>query len=272
MCRKHTIFVLMTLCLSTAAWGLEASVEVNSPAMPVAPDAVVDVPVLISSPEQIGALRFTLEYSSAACSLISVTKGNAIPANWTRLVYPNVAGSNTTPGTDRNVMVRLIGSGLNFITGTDLQVAVIRFRMAPETCNQTPLGLSADCTRTALSTLQLITICDPTLLGDSLATDCPSDAPSPPGALLGLRNIPNPFNPSTMIVFELATGGLVQLRVFDIGGRMVRRLMESDLSSGRHEVLWNGRDDAGRALPGGVYLYQLMSSGESVSHRTVLLK
>ena len=87
-----------------------------------------------------------------------------------------------------------------------------------------------------------------------------------------MRNVPNPFNPSTTILFDLAADGPVQLRVFDISGRMVRRLLDADVAGGRHEVHWNGRDDAGRTLPGGVYLYQLTTQGETFARRTVLLK
>ncbi|MBK7047556.1 MAG: hypothetical protein IPH48_13830 [bacterium] len=74
---------------------------------------------------------------------------------------------------------------------------------------------------------------------------------TPPGvgdvpAVTAVRDItPNPFNPATRIAFDLAHSGPVRLEVFDVRGRLVRRLVSSALEAGRHEVLWDGRDDQG---------------------------
>jgi len=270
MCRKQAIPFLMTLCIGTAAWGLEASMKIMPATLEAPPSSLVNVDALVSSPEQIAAVTFTVEYNSAGATFVSATKGNGVPPSWSIDVYQNVG--NEIPGMDRSVYVQLIGSGVNWFTGTDKQVAVLRFQLASTDCKQTALSFTTHCDYTYLSTLQLITICGPSLLNGRLNTPCASDAPSPRGALRELRNVPNPFNPSTTILFEVASGGLVQLRVFDISGRMVRHLLDADMPSGRHEVHWNGRDDAGKTLPGGVYLYQLATQGETFARRTVLLK
>jgi flagellar hook assembly protein FlgD len=52
------------------------------------------------------------------------------------------------------------------------------------------------------------------------------------------------------------------LTIFNLNGRRVSTLVQSDLSAGSHEVAWNGTDDQGRAVAGGMYLYQITARGK----------
>jgi len=83
-------------------------------------------------------------------------------------------------------------------------------------------------------------------------------------------------NPTTgdgiTIPFSVAQSGLVKLRILDLSGRQVRVLMSQRLDAGRREVRWNGRDDAGRVVPSGVYLYELEAPGFRVTRRMVKLR
>ncbi len=101
-----------------------------------------------------------------------------------------------------------------------------------------------------------------------------SDAP--PAQAAGSRLLPcypNPFNPSTTVAFEVAEPQTVSLTIFDMSGRLVRRLLtDEDSLPGRHEVVWNGRDEAGRSVATGTYLYRLQAGDFSQSRRMVLLK
>jgi len=83
---------------------------------------------------------------------------------------------------------------------------------------------------------------------------------------------PNPFNPQTQIVFEMAVPGDVQLQIYDSAGRLVTTLVNEHRESGRHEVLWNGRDQSGRMASAGVYLYRLETLGTSTTKRVTLIK
>ena len=84
--------------------------------------------------------------------------------------------------------------------------------------------------------------------------------------------VPNPFNPSTRLAFGLAASGWARLVIYDAAGHLVATLVDDHLSMGRHEVMWNGRDDAGRAASSGIYLYRLEADGGVLSRRMVLLK
>lgn len=85
-------------------------------------------------------------------------------------------------------------------------------------------------------------------------------------------NHPNPFNPLTTIRFEVSTPTQVQLRVYDIRGRLVRTLVHGVRGAGPHEARWDGRDDAGVSVSSGVYLYRLDARGGTRSRKMVLLK
>jgi len=86
-------------------------------------------------------------------------------------------------------------------------------------------------------------------------------------------NVPNPFNPSTTIAFELPEQTTVRLRVLDVSGRMVRTLLDGvTLNTGRNEAVWDGRDDHGQMTAAGVYFYRVEAGRFVETRRMVLLK
>ncbi len=102
--------------------------------------------------------------------------------------------------------------------------------------------------------------------------DTRPDPALPPAQVSLVGNYPNPFNPSTTIVFELPRDMRVQLAVYDVRGNLVRTLLSETMPAGRCEVPWNGRDRGGRQVASGVYLYQLATPEGSFSGRMMLSK
>ncbi|MCF7809252.1 MAG: T9SS type A sorting domain-containing protein [Candidatus Marinimicrobia bacterium] len=86
------------------------------------------------------------------------------------------------------------------------------------------------------------------------------------------QNYPNPFNPSTTISFEIPQADYVNLSVYDLQGRVVTELMNTDLSPGTYEVQWSGLDKDGYQVPSGIYIYTLRTAASSESRRMLLLK
>lgn len=81
----------------------------------------------------------------------------------------------------------------------------------------------------------------------------------------GLEASPTPFRSSTSLRFGLARAQRVELAVYDLHGARVRTLERGERAAGAHETAWNGRDDAGREVPSGVYLVRLVTEdGRSV--------
>ena len=101
------------------------------------------------------------------------------------------------------------------------------------------------------------------------AVDEPDDVPTR-SLLVGAY--PNPFNPSTTIAFRLAATGPVELGIYDLQGRLVRQLVAETLSAGSHDVVWDGRDRAGRVTGSGVYLYRLRAGDLTETRKIMLVK
>ena len=85
-----------------------------------------------------------------------------------------------------------------------------------------------------------------------------------------LPNVPNPFNPSTRIRFELARESEVQVSVFDVTGRLVKVLENSSLAAGEYSRTWQGRDESGRPVASGAYYVRLVMDN-MVDHQKIML-
>jgi hypothetical protein len=80
-------------------------------------------------------------------------------------------------------------------------------------------------------------------------------------------NAPNPFNPETVIRFDLPRDSGAQLEIYDVLGRKVRALVRSELPPGFHQTMWDGRQ-----VGSGVYFYRLQADDYIQTRRMVLLE
>jgi hypothetical protein len=90
------------------------------------------------------------------------------------------------------------------------------------------------------------------------------------------QNYPNPFNPTTTITFDVP-GDLwvkkrVKLAIYDVRGKHVKILIDSELEPGSHRVVWNGKNDKGEQVSSGIYLYTLRSDDKTYTRKMVMLK
>jgi len=81
------------------------------------------------------------------------------------------------------------------------------------------------------------------------------------------QNYPNPFNPVTKIRFSITKAQHVELKIFDIAGREISKLVDLELRAGVYEYEWNAEE-----LPSGIYLYQLNSGINSITKKMILVK
>ena len=84
-------------------------------------------------------------------------------------------------------------------------------------------------------------------------------------------NYPNPFNPSTVIPYQLPASTHVRLEVFNTLGQLVATLVDGVRPAGHHTARWDATDGAGRAVAAGVYLYRLRGDGIRLTERMVLV-
>jgi cytochrome c peroxidase len=83
---------------------------------------------------------------------------------------------------------------------------------------------------------------------------------------------PNPFPASTTLRFDLLQASRARLAIYDVSGRTVRRLFDRGAApAGAYAVTWDGRDDAGQVVPGGIYFYRLDTERGSESARVIRL-
>jgi beta-glucanase (GH16 family) len=115
--------------------------------------------------------------------------------------------------------------------------------------------------------------CDEVLGERNFGYTVPTGATSPSHAVAVLhQNVPNPFNPTTVIDFELAEGGDAELVVYDAAGRRIRTLFRGTTGAGAHRVEWDGLDERGLPVAAGVYYYTLRTPHGHWVRRMTLVK
>jgi flagellar hook assembly protein FlgD len=90
-----------------------------------------------------------------------------------------------------------------------------------------------------------------------------------PNAFALGANYPNPFNAGTAIPYVTSAPGSLELNIYDVRGALVRQLVSRSLPGGPHLTHWDGRDEAGRSVGSGLYVYRLVAEGKV---QTALLK
>jgi len=96
------------------------------------------------------------------------------------------------------------------------------------------------------------------------------DTPAVPARLAGIY--PNPFNPSTNVMFELARSGQARVDVYDVSGRLVRTLVDGFVGAGEQSIVWDGRDRHGSTTASGLYFVRMRAAGVDETAKAVLLK
>jgi hypothetical protein len=86
------------------------------------------------------------------------------------------------------------------------------------------------------------------------------------------QNFPNPFNPSTTIVFDLPKDGRISVRLYNLLGEEIAVLANGVYSAGVHQVRWDGRSNHGGVASSGVYFVRLDAGTMTDTKKIVLLK
>lgn len=86
------------------------------------------------------------------------------------------------------------------------------------------------------------------------------------------QNFPNPFNPSTVISYQVSTVCQVQLKIFDSLGREIAALVNEEKTPGKYQVSWDGEDKNGNKVPSGIYFYRMTAGNYSLTKKMLLLK
>jgi hypothetical protein len=86
------------------------------------------------------------------------------------------------------------------------------------------------------------------------------------------QNFPNPFNPTTQIKYELPSDALVNINIYDVMGRKIKSLTNSNQSAGYHSLRWDATNNIGEAVSAGMYIYTIQAGEYRSTKKMVLLK
>ncbi|MCX6841893.1 MAG: C25 family cysteine peptidase [candidate division WOR-3 bacterium] len=91
-------------------------------------------------------------------------------------------------------------------------------------------------------------------------------------AQVGMRVAPSPARGRAQLRFALPQSGRARVEVLDVEGRVVRVLADCELARGTHTLDWDGRDEAGRRVAGGIYVCRLVTPAGTVNRKAVVLR
>lgn len=86
------------------------------------------------------------------------------------------------------------------------------------------------------------------------------------------QNYPNPFNPETIISYNLPKQSRVQIKIYDITGNEIRSLIDEEKSAGKHNILWDSRNNFGQRVSSGIYFYKIVADNFVQTKKMVLMK
>jgi hypothetical protein len=108
--------------------------------------------------------------------------------------------------------------------------------------------------------------------GTGIADDADGQDPELPAPPLSLAIAPNPFTGPARMTLTTVAPGRVTIGVYDVAGRLVRRIASADLAGGLHRFEWDGRDEAGRSAPPGVYFARARAGKQTLTAKMVMTR
>jgi hypothetical protein len=96
--------------------------------------------------------------------------------------------------------------------------------------------------------------------------------PGLPTAFRLVQNVPNPFNPKTVVAYEVPQASEVTIRVYDVAGKLVRTLVDDVVEPGRYAATWDGTSDGGESVGSGVYFCVMETPDYHATNKMMLLK
>ncbi|MEZ5065986.1 MAG: family 16 glycosylhydrolase [bacterium] len=170
-----------------------------------------------------------------------------------------VAAADTTAGDGSYAFANLLGGDFDVI----LDPATLPAGYVP---TADPDGIATP------GRFALALTCDESVIGANLGYRDPTTAAPVNSSEITLDNRPNPFGRRTSIRFSLARTENVEVAIYDVNGRLVRRLLQEERAAGPHEIEWDGRDAADRAVAAGTYFSVLRLPESDTVHRLTVLR
>ncbi len=251
----------VVVALALSCWEVAFAGQIEASASPdlsaVKPGQEIHVPVIIdmtNMPEKLGSFTGKLQWDPSVLRYLGYRAG--ANSSFRTLV---VNSKKTNRG-------QLIFAGANpYGAEGKAEVLNVTFKVIGKTGSSSPLQLTFTAMAAAYTFHNLL----PYVHATTTAVGQDVQVGELPKKFGLSPNYPNPFNPSTEIVYELPRSAKVELVVYNQVGQKIRTLVEGKRAAGRYVVKWDGRDDSGRIVPGGIYVCKMVA-GDFRAHTKML--
>jgi hypothetical protein len=225
--------------------------------------ALVEITIHVLDGVDTAKASFTFAVLDTAYAPVADEDASALSNGYVKHVWSDTLHATDADGSDRgNLMWEIVDNGgLAGLAITDSILTHPAFAAEDRLATHTVVVRVVDLAGTADTLTLDLQVTWPVGVGASLPTET---------ALLA--NVPNPFNPTTIVGFSLASDGPVSLCVYNALGQQVRTLASGYTTAGHHTVTWNGRDDRGNAAASGVYMYRLVTGDKVMVKRMTLVR
>ena len=212
------------------------------------PGDILEIPIELASGENLLSFEFSAEYDESVFTLEEVV--------WSDLIDHFSIEENLVPGSINIAGMGTTPDGEEGIFGT------IHLYVNPEFSDQnTSVNMNYRINESVPVENINVVITNSTLgLENSLT----------PKVFALHQNYPNPFNPITQIKYDIAEDSFVRITIYDVMGRNIRTLMNVIQSAGYHSIRWDAKNDMGKGISAGIYIYTIQA-GESMSFKKMVL-
>ncbi len=218
-------------------------------------DTLISIPLFLTNPDSqaIDAFGLTLNYPADLLDFMNCDAAETLSDGW------------TATGCNENTDGQIIIGGFDPIPATGSGILLKVVFQTSETSGNGTLQLTGFLNDLVGASTRdgLVTTVESTTL--VVAAELPE-------AFSLEQNYPNPFNPMTTITYRLPQRSQVKLTIFNVIGRTVRTLVQKELAAGEYSAVWDGRNEAGRSVTGGLYFYRLEADSFQKVAKMLLVK
>ena len=215
------------------------------------PGEILEVPVMLTGGNNLLSFEVDLTYDPNQVTVEGI--------DWSDQIDHFMIEENNEPGS-----IRVAGSGTT-PDGQEGLFATLRLQVLETTTDQ-----SIDLTINKIRINESAPVEDVMVFitQEVLSTD----NATVPNVYALYQNYPNPFNPTTKISYDLPEASVISLSIYDLMGREIRTMINSEQTAGFKNIQWNATDNLGKSVPAGMYIYTIQAGEFRQTRKMVLLK
>tara|TARA_X000001036_G_scaffold436220_1_gene478940 strand:+ start:273 stop:3695 length:3423 start_codon:yes stop_codon:yes gene_type:complete len=212
---------------------------------------ILEIPVMLTNGDNLLSFEVDLTYDPNQVTVESI--------EWSELIDHFMIEENNESGS-----IRVAGSGTT-PDGEQGVFATIRLQVLETTTDQ---SIDLTINKMRINEAEAVEDVIVSITQEVLSTD----NATVPNVYALHQNYPNPFNPTTKISYDLPEASVVSLSIYDLMGREIRTMINSEQTAGFKNIQWNATDNLGKSVPAGMYIYTIQAGEFRQTRKMVLLK